>query len=161
MDVHFMDFTGFIDKLIVAFVFIVSYFYDGEKTYIFHLIGTILVYTIATIVNMDIYVTASTFTAVLGGANIFEYGHEERFYKVIIFGVLSFYAYNMWKNTPTSFLFPIATGATVAAAYIFILIQLGYNLKPKNKVAQKKIKELTEEKVCVVYENDKDFVGFV
>lgn len=51
-------------------------------------------------------------------------------------------------------------GATVAAAYIFILVHLGYDLKQKDKTIQKKIKELTEEKVCVVYENDKDFVGY-
>lgn len=158
MNVHFMD---FIDKLIIAFLFIASYFYEGEKTYLFHLIGTILVYVIATIVNMDIYLTASTFTAVLGGANIFEYEHEGWFYKIILGIVLTIYIFQIGKHRPISVLFPIAIGATVAAVYIFILVQLGYDLKQKNKTIQKKIKELTEEKVCVVYENDKDFVGFV
>jgi len=158
MNVHFMY---FIDKLIVAFLFIASYFYEGERTYLFHLIGTLLVYVIANMVNMDVYVTASAFTAVLGGANIFEYEHDGWFYKTILGTVLFIYAFQIWKHRPISVLFPMAVGATVAAAYIFLLLQLGYDLKQKDKTMQKKIKELTEEKVCVVYENDKDFVGFV
>lgn len=157
MNVHFMD---FIDKLIIAFLFIASYFYEGEKTYLFHLTGTILVYVIATIVNMDMYLTASTFTAVLGGASIFEYEHEGWFYKIILGIVLTIYIFQIRNHRLSSVLFPMAIGATVAAAYIFILVHLGYDLKQKDKTIQKKIKELTEEKVCVVYENDKDFVGF-
>ena len=132
----------FFDKIIITVLFLFSYFYNDNISYIFHLVGAFIIFVLTTTTGLDSNISALLFSIIFGLVNIFEYEEKELFYKVVLSIVVVIYLTQIYINPPVNIIMSLAVGGTFAVFYIYILLRFGFKSKKDNKEKEEKKKRV-------------------
>ena len=153
-------------ELIITILFLGIYFYEKQLTYLFHFIGLVIMFILASFGFFNKHLTLTAFNVTFGLIAIFGYKFDSTFYKAVLFLTTGIFGIQTLKSglslLLSSVTLPVALGITFAIGYIFILNNLGFDLiKQENEDDEDEEEENGNktDHVCATFKGT-NFVNF-